>query len=90
MNTTIERNPGLRYRINKIQDTREISVSDAGSGLDPDSIRSVDPYPDPDPEGKMTYNQKYKFFRNIIFKSVGCSLWMASSVAWTSFMQAQG
>jgi hypothetical protein len=24
----------------------------SGSGLDPDSIRSVDPYPDPDPGGQ--------------------------------------
>ncbi len=52
MNTTIKRNPGPRSRIKKIQATRKISVSDPGSGLDPDSIRSVDQYPDPDPGGQ--------------------------------------
>jgi hypothetical protein len=34
-----------------------------GSGLDPDSIKSVDPYPDPDPGGQND-RQKYKKLRN--------------------------
>jgi hypothetical protein len=49
------------------------SVSDPGSGLglDPDSIRSEDPYPDPDPESgyrrsKMTHKKRKKL-SNFLF-----------------------
>jgi hypothetical protein len=65
-------------------------------GLDLNSIRSVDPYPDrirnpdPDPGQKMTHkNRKNKKFRfkvlDVLFRGL-----KAFSVAWTSFMEAYG
>jgi hypothetical protein len=64
-----------------------------GSGLHPDSIRSVDPYPVRIQEGKND-PQKYKKIRNFMFKSAGyslsraegffCSLDIPFSNFWTS------
>jgi hypothetical protein len=42
-----------------------------GSGLDPDSIRSLDPDPGP---GVQNDPQKLKKIRNIMFLSAECSL----------------
>ncbi len=44
-----------------------------GSGSDPDSMGSLDPYPDPIQEGKMTHKNRKKLI-NLIFWSAGCSL----------------
>ncbi len=40
-----------------------------GSGLDPDSMGSLDP--DPDPGAKITYKNKKTIFNNIIFVFFG-------------------
>ncbi len=57
---------------------------------DPDSIRSADPYPDPDPGGqklpiKIGKNSEISRFEvlNILFWGL-----KTSSVAWTAFMEA--
>jgi hypothetical protein len=46
-----------------------------GSGMDPDSIRSVDPYPDPESgSGMAKMTQKYKEkILSFIFLNAGCS-----------------
>ncbi len=59
----------------------------SGSGLDPDSIGSVDPDPYP---GGQKWPTKEEVFLKFMFWSVGWPLWelKASSVTWTFFMDA--
>ncbi len=63
-----------------------------GSGLDPGSIRSVDPDSESGSrKAKMTHRNKIKKLGNFfMFCSAGCSLLMAeaSLVAWASFVDA--
>jgi hypothetical protein len=53
----------------------------SGFGFDPDSIRSVDPFPDPDSESgsgraNMTHKRR-KFFRHLMFRNAGCFFWIS-------------
>ena len=50
-----------------------ISIISSVSDPNPDSIRSVDPYPDPDPGGKKLPT-KIEKNKNFMFISAGCSL----------------
>jgi hypothetical protein len=62
------------------------------SGLNPDSISSLDPDSESGSRrAKMTHKNRKKL-RNCMFESAGCSLLRAEAffctVAWTSFVEA--
>ncbi len=63
----------------------------SGSRLYPNSIRSVDPYPDPDPTGQKwpTKNLEISCFEVPVLDVLFWGL-KAPSVAWTSFMEDYG
>ncbi len=54
----------------------------SGSRLDPDSMGSLDPYPDS--RGQKWHRKKRKQLIHFIFWSAGCSLFRAESFFWSS------